>query len=46
MKLQNKFIYAETNKNAAKLVKLVQPLPHCGHILKKDNFYSSPEQDF
>jgi len=37
------FINAETNKTAAKLAKLVQPLLDCGHILLKVNFYSLPE---
>jgi hypothetical protein len=43
MELTNKFVNSETNKTAARVIKLVEPLLGHGHTLWMDNFYNSPE---
>jgi hypothetical protein len=41
--LELSLITPETPKRAAMVLKLVEPLLACGHTLRMDNLYNSPE---
>jgi hypothetical protein len=43
MELTNQFVNSDTNKTAAIVFKLVEPLLGHGHTLWMDSFYISPE---
>ncbi|XP_021941441.1 piggyBac transposable element-derived protein 4-like [Zootermopsis nevadensis] len=43
MELANQFVTAETNKTAAIVVKLIEPLLGRGHTVWMDKFYNSPD---
>jgi hypothetical protein len=43
MELTNQYVNFDTNKTAATMIKLMEPLLGRGHTLWMDNFYNSPE---